>query len=216
MGGGGQQAEADAAAARRAAISKNRQNELREEQGIEQGMMKAQAERRKDVIARFGNVGGGGPGGGGPGGRGGAGADSAPGNFHTPSNAVTSFLNALQARDADRLAEATALRAALESSSKTQPWFEKILGLSLSDSELDDLAKKLEGFTVSGENPPKSTGRVEVVLQKALAGNVGYVRRTVVVRHEKKGWGVLDIGGPSEFKMPTMRPLNKTTGRRNY
>ena len=45
--------------------------------------------------------------------------------------------------------------------------FAKILEVSLSDSELDDLAKKLEGYQIAGENPPKSTGRVDVVIQKS-------------------------------------------------
>jgi hypothetical protein len=98
----------------------------------------------------------------------------------------------------------------MESSAKNQPLFEKILAVNLSDSDLDDLAKKLEGYNVAMENPPKSTGRVEVVLQKAGAANTGnYFRRTVVTRKEKKGWGVLDVGGAAEFKnlpIPTTRP----------
>ncbi len=167
--------------------------------------------RGRTEMGRFGPPGGGG----GPGGRGlgGAPGDDGPGDFHSPTNAVKAFLSALKAKDADRLSESTALRAALEASSRNQPLFEKILALTLSDTELDDLAKKLEGFTVAYENPPKSTARVEVILQKTGSTSGGYIRRTVTVRHEKKGWGVCDIGGPSEFKMPGAGPTNRARNR---
>ena len=122
-----------------------------------------------------------------------------------PQGAVKAFLDALKAKDLDRLNEATALRAQVEASSaKNQELFKKIFDLSLSDSELDDLAKKLEGYKIAGENPPKSTGRVEVVLQKA-GENGGYSRRKVTVRHEKKGWGVLDVAGADGIQDARMR-----------
>jgi hypothetical protein len=134
----------------------------------------------------------------GPGG-GGAAVDNAPADFHSPIGAVRTFLSALKAKDADRLSEATARRAAIESSGKNQEMFTKILEVTLSDSEMDDLAKKLEGYQVSGENPPKSTGKVDVVIQKNEGGGA-YSRRRVTARHEKKGWGVLDIGPEQVFK----------------
>jgi hypothetical protein len=143
-------------------------------------------------------------------GPGGSRADDGPADFHTPEGAVKAFLSALKAKDQDRLNEATALRAQLEASAKNQPIFKKIFDLSLSDSEIDDIAKKLDGYQIASENPPKSTGRVEVVLQKA-GHNGGYFRRKVTVRHEKKGWGVLDIGGEQVFK-----PLYGTPKRKGY
>jgi hypothetical protein len=163
---------------------------------------------------------GGGPAGGpagGPGGKGGAGGPGAPGggqgpgapggdrdddvavNVNTPEGAVRSFLSALKARNADRLCEATALRAARDSAGKNQDTFDKIIKLTLSDSELDDLAKKMDGYQISGENPQTSTGRVDVVVQKRGA-NGGYFVRKITARREKKGWGVLDIGPAQEFK----------------
>ena len=153
-----------------------------------------------------------GPGGfGGPGGRGGSGSasgaagDTRPADFRTPTGAVTAFLAALKAKDLDRLNESTALRAQVEAaSSKNRELFKKIFDLSLSESELADLAEKLDGYRISGENPAKSTARVDVVLQKAGAGN-DYFRRKVTVRHEKKGWGVLDVAGATEFKVGGMR-----------
>jgi hypothetical protein len=135
------------------------------------------------------------------GGPGAAGVDNTPANFHTPTGAVRAFLNALKAKDLDRLNEATALRAQVEASAKNQGLFKKIFDLSLSDSDLDELAKKLEGYQIAFENPAQSTAKSDVVLQKRDENsNGGYFRRKVTVRLEKKGWGVLDIAGPQEFK----------------
>jgi hypothetical protein len=134
--------------------------------------------------------------------------DSGPADFHSPEGAVKAFLSALKAKDLDRLNEATALRAQLESSTKNQETFKKIFDLALSDSELDDIAKKLEGYQIAGENPQVSTGRIDVILRKA-GQNGAYFQRKVTVRHEKKGWGVLDISGPSEFRSMRPRPLNR-------
>jgi hypothetical protein len=123
-------------------------------------------------------------------------------------------LSALKAKDLDRLNEATALRAPVEATPKNQKLFEKIFGLSLSESELDELAKKLDGYQIAGENPPQSTARVDVILQKAdTEHRGGYFRRKVTVRHEKKGWGVLDIAGATEFKAPIAVP-GRGMGRR--
>jgi hypothetical protein len=154
----------------------------------------------------------GGPGG--TGGPGGPGADNGPADFHSPEGAVRAFLSALKAKDLDRLNEATALRAQVEAtSSKSQELFKKIFDLSLSDSELDQLAEALNGYTISGENPPKSTAKVEVILQKA-GKNGAYFKRKVTVRHAKKGWGVLDIAGAMEFKPINMMPRRGATGGR--
>jgi hypothetical protein len=155
------------------------------------------------------------PAGGMPGaaGAGAANVDNGPADFGTARGAVRAFLNALKAKDQDRLNEATALRAQLEATTKNQPIFKKIFDLALSDSELDDLAKKLEGYQISGEHQGKSTGRIVVVLRKA-GQNGGYFQRSVTVRHEKKGWGVLDITGAEEFKSMSVRPRNRQQGGR--
>jgi hypothetical protein len=153
----------------------------------------------------------GGPGG--PGAAGGAGVDNSPADFRSPTGAVRAFLSALRAKDLDRLNEATALRAQVEASARNQPIFKKIFELSLSDSDLDDLAKKLEGYQVAFENPAQSTGRIDVILQKQdQNSNGGYFRRKVTVRHEKKGWGVLDIAGAQEFKPLNAMPRRNTGG----
>ena len=150
----------------------------------------------------------------GPGGAAGAGAGNnkvadGPADLHSPIGAVRTFLEALKAKDADRLSEATARRAASESATKNQDMFSKIIEVSLSESELDDLAKKLEGYQVTGENPPKSTGRVDVVIQKS-EGNGGYSRRRITARREKKGWGVMDISPEQVFKALGARRVTKS------
>ncbi len=148
-------------------------------------------------------AGGGAPGGGGPGqGPGAAGGDrddDGPVNVNTPEGAVKSFLSALKARNADRLSESTALRAARDSAGKNQEMFDKIIKVTISDSELDDLAKKMEGYQIAGENPQTSTGRVDVVVQKS-GQNGTYYKRKITARREKKGWGVLDIGPEQPFR----------------
>jgi len=174
---------------------------------------------QKGKMAGAGMPGAGGAGPGGPaqaGGAGGSPADSGPADFNSPEGAVRSFLNALKAKDLDRLNESTALRASVPhegGSAKNQELFKKIIDLSLSDSELDDLAKKLEGFAVEFDNPQTSTGRIDVVIRKATEHG-GYIRRKVTTRREKKGWGVLDIGPSQTFKTPGLILPRKSSGGR--
>jgi hypothetical protein len=151
-----------------------------------------------------------GRGAGGPLGRGGpgGGASTKPANFNTPRGAVQAFLDALKARDLDRLTEATALHAEVEASEKNRPIFSAILDGSLGADQLDDIANKLEGYTVSGQNLPKSTGRVKVTVSKNEKRV--WTRRQVTVRREKAGWKVVDIGGEGEIRMPGV--TNKTPG----
>jgi len=131
---------------------------------------------------------------------GGSNAANETANLRTPEGAVRAFLNALKAKDLDSLNEAMAGHAPTEAAAaKTREIFQKIFDLNLSDADLDDLAKKLEGYRIVGENPPKSTGRLDIVIQKQ-GENGAFVRRRVTVRREKKGWGVVDISVAQEFK----------------
>ncbi len=120
--------------------------------------------------------------------------------------------------------EASALRAGRveETSPKYRAIFERIHNSTLSESELNSLAKRLEGYRVMMENVVKSTGRVQVVLMKSPSqnnnnnggggggmnmmnmGGQPYYHLVVTVRKEKKGWGVCDVGIPTEFKTPRM------------
>jgi hypothetical protein len=147
------------------------------------------------------------------GGAGPQGGDNQPPDFHTPEGGVIAFLNALKARDLDRLTEATAIHAQIEARAKNQETFKRIYDGSLSEQELDDLAKKLEGYTLSGNNPPKSTARIDMIITKRGENN-SIVNRIVTVRHEKKGWLVCDISGEGVFKNPSFAPMNTTPKRR--
>ena len=94
-------------------------------------------------------------------------ADNGPADTHTPTGAVRAFLNALKAKDRDKLNEATALRSQREAASeRNRELFLKIVDLSISDAELDEIAKKLDGYKVAGENAVKSTGQQGVIIAK--------------------------------------------------
>ena len=98
-------------------------------------------------------------------------------------------MNALHAKDRDRLSEATALRAQTEASTeKMKELLGKIVDMSVSDSEIDELAKKLEGCRVAGENAVKSTGRLGVYVDKRTSeGSI--VRYTLTGAQGKEGMG---------------------------
>ncbi|QEH37519.1 hypothetical protein OJF2_61100 [Aquisphaera giovannonii] len=131
--------------------------------------------------------------------------DNGPATTETPEGAVRAFLKAVAGKDRDGLMEATALRAAqtnnpVESvSPKNAEFFGKILDGSISDTELDDLNKKFDGYKIAGVNAVKSTGKLGIYIQKTTDDGDTH-RRTITVRKEKKGWGVMDIGGEILFK----------------
>jgi len=141
--------------------------------------------------------------------------DNGPADTHSPDGAVRAFLNALRDKDRDRLAEATALRSQTEASTeKKKELFAKVVDTSISDSELDEMAKTLDGYKVAGENAAKSTGKLGIIIRKTQE-NGDTVSRTVTVRREKKGWGVMDMTEPTLFKSMQMRNTRRgATGGR--
>lgn len=218
-GGGGGQSEQMA--------RMQQQQQQQQQQGQSRGGMPAgypgmgnQAEQMARMQKGMMGQGPGGPGGPGAmssGGPGGSSSDNGPADTHTAAGAVRAFFKALQAKDRDALAEATAQRAAadspLETTSPHKELFGRILDGSISDSELDDLASKLEGFKVAGEDAPKSTGRLKVYADKT-DGRGGRLRRVFTLRKERKGWGVMDISIPMEFKSPRMFNRRQQSGKR--
>jgi hypothetical protein len=133
------------------------------------------------------------------------GGDNGPADFHSPLGAVNAFLKALQAKNPEQLAEATARRAPTEASGpKNQKLFQSILEQSLTEDDLTDLANKMEGFKPVDHNQPKSSGRFSIILGKS-GKNGDYYRRTITARHEKDGWKVVDISGMSTLKSIRMR-----------
>ncbi len=153
--------------------------------------------------------GGGMPLGGTPGG--GAGADAGPAAFRQPMTAVAAFLAALQSKDKNRLAQATAIRSATEAEEKRRKVFASIVDQSISDDELADMAKTLEGYQVVTQLPAKSTGRIGVVIGRAT--NRDTLQRTVTVRKEREGWKVMDIAEALDFQ-PNRAAPGARGGRR--
>jgi len=124
-----------------------------------------------------------------------------PADFSDPRGAVDAFLDALDAKDITLLSEATALRAATEATPKNQKMFSSIIDQSMTEDDLSQLADKLEGFKIVGENQAVSSGRVGITIGKSNDKG-DRLTRTVTVRHEKAGWKVLDISGQGVLKNP--------------
>jgi hypothetical protein len=156
--------------------------------------------------------------GGGPGGYGGAGSDAGAAlganSFRTPQNAVASFLAALKSKNKDRLAQTTAKRAPTEAAEKHRKIFSEIVDQSISDEDLDEMAKAMEGFQVVQVLQAKSTRKIDVVVAK-MSGK-DRLQRTIVTRQEVEGWKVLDIEAMYDFKpgLPPMFMRGRGRGRR--
>jgi hypothetical protein len=158
------------------------------------------------------------PGGGGGGWGSGSGSDTnAPANYTMPMTAVMTFMNAVKSKDKDRIADATALRSVQMAHSKgMKQLFSNILDNSISDEDVKELAKQLEGYQIIGQNTAVSSGQLGIIIGKSN-GNFGQYRRTITVRHEAKGWKVADITGRSELEgMRGVRlpGMGRGTGRR--
>ncbi len=176
-----------------------------------QSGMQAQMQMQNQMQARMQ----GGPGGMmGPGGGPGMGGstNSKPPDFRTAEGAVQAFLDALKDRDLGRLTEATALRAQNEAVKHNQEMFKRIFDGSLSKAEIDDLAAKLDGYKIMSFNPPKSSGRLDIIVGKR-ADNGNRLTIKITTRKEKKGWGVCDISRPAELKNPRMGPIRSQPKR---
>ena len=130
--------------------------------------------------------------------------------FRHPWTAANAFLAALKTKDADKLAQTTALRAPVEGSVKYQKVFTAILERSLAPEDMDELAKKFEGYSIIGQNEPKSTGKFEIIVSRAEG--TSQFHRTITLRKEKAGWKVCDVSGPREIQRPIMMPTGGMRG----
>ncbi len=133
-----------------------------------------------------------------------------PGTFRYPWTGAAAFLTALKAKDTDKLAQATALRAPIEGGAKYQKVFTAILDQSLAPEDLDELAKKFDNMRIIGANPPKSSGRYEIIVGR-MQGTSQY-HRTLTMRREKAGWKLVDISGAREFEKPIVMPAMRGGG----
>lgn len=127
------------------------------------------------------------------------GGNAGPADFRTPIGGLNAFLAAVKAKDREGIVEATALRAPLEATERNKKFFASIADRSISDAAIAELAKQLEGYQISGNNDPKSTGRFSYILSKSNQQS-GSFRRTITLRKEAKGWKVLDISGEAELQ----------------
>jgi len=134
-----------------------------------------------------------------------------PANFRNPYTVTAAFLAALRAKDPDRLAQTTALRAPTEASVKYQKVFASILEQSLAPEDIEELASKFDGMTIIGHNQPKSDHRFDVIVG-GTKGTSQY-HRTITCRLEKAGWKVVDISGAREFEKPITIIRPPTGGR---
>jgi hypothetical protein len=128
--------------------------------------------------------------------------------FNNPVTAASFFLAAVGRKDLNAIAQATALRAAIES--KNTRLFQLILAQKLGQEDLDELARELSGYQVRGITPGGNT--VKIVVTRP-AGN-GVMRRTLTMRHEKAGWKVQDISGEGELAKPILVPRAGRAGNR--
>jgi hypothetical protein len=135
-----------------------------------------------------------------------------PSDFRYPVTAVRSFLNAVKAKDPERLAQTIALHAPYEADEKRKKTFEALLNKSLPDNELSDLAKGLDGYQVADTNTPKTTGRLGVILRKIQGRDM--LQRTITVRKEQAGWKVVDIGPVGTIQQFRGFPTKGMPGRR--
>ena len=136
---------------------------------------------------------------------GGPGVDNSPADFHSPDGrrqGVPERTQSQRPRPSQR-SHCTS-RSSRGERRKNQELFKKIFDLSLSDSELDRSGQEALKATSRRREPcPRALDASRSSLQKPNKNsNGGYFRRKVTVRHEKKGWGVLDIAGAMEFKDP--------------
>ncbi len=171
-----------------------------------QQQQQMQMQRKGAMGAGYpGAGGGGGPGGpGGPGMPGGAAsAAKKPPSYKTPASAVKAFIDAATDKDAELLAEATALRAPTTAKHYSQKKFLAIRESSLDADEMDKIAAEFKGYRVTQVFPGDGTkiGKVQVIRQ----GNQRIDQRVIVVRREAAGWKVVDVEQAFSSKVPGMR-----------
>ena len=118
--------------------------------------------------------------------------------FNRPATAVQAFLAALKAKDKERLSQTVALHAKAEAVEKHKKIFQAIEEKNISDDELDEMSKALEGYQVMSQLPAYSTGKIGILVSKVQGRD--RFQRTITARKEKEGWKVLDIDSAVDFK----------------
>jgi len=134
--------------------------------------------------------------------------DSAKGrrdHFHTSTEAVVAFLEAVKAKNAVRLRKATSVHAPNEAMPENRFLFRAILEQNLSGAELTALASELEGF--QAVRPLRgSAGRTTYLVLKPSPNGRQFVRIFSVRWEKKTGWKVRDIGERRQLEKPVQGP----------
>ncbi|MEO6807587.1 MAG: hypothetical protein ABI353_00545 [Isosphaeraceae bacterium] len=144
-----------------------------------------------------------------PGASGGSG--KAP-SFKYPITGAQAFIDALKAKDPQKLNDAVALRSRLESSAAHRSVFEQILDSSLPPETIQELADAFEGYKIVRQGAVEGTGHQNVILMK----NAGKdnLQRSLTLRKEKAGWKVSDFSGVRKFEGQNIRKGRGRMGRR--
>jgi hypothetical protein len=127
-------------------------------------------------------------------------------HFRNPTDAVVAFLEAVKAKDAVRLRDATSVRAPTEAKPKNRPLFTAILEQDLSEAALTELASTLEGYQAIGPGGLTKSGRTGFIVIKTAPDGTQFVRKFTVRWQKEPGWKVLDIGEQRELKKSTPTP----------
>jgi hypothetical protein len=126
-------------------------------------------------------------------------------DYKDPVTGANSFLNAMKSKDIRKIAESISLHAPLEAKSTVnQKLFMAVLEETLAQEDVDELARKLENYTISSVNVAKSSGMRGVTITRPEGTSI--MRRTIMMRLEKKGWKVQDISGEGELEKPIIMP----------
>jgi hypothetical protein len=126
--------------------------------------------------------------------------------------AVNAFLAALESKNKEKLTDATAKRSKDEAVEKHRKIFQEILEGTISDDDLEEIAKSFAGFKVMYVLDAKSTKRIGVVVGKPTTGG-GHLQRTIMAREEKEGWKVVDVEDLYNFKAMPNYGRNRTRKR---
>jgi hypothetical protein len=106
------------------------------------------------------------------------------------------FLEALKAKDLEKLKDVIALRAPLQASPKHRPIFANIRDGQLDEATLAEMSEAFDEMKVTDMNTPKSTGLRGVIVSKTEKESNEMISRTIYIRREVAGWKVLDFSGP--------------------
>jgi hypothetical protein len=122
--------------------------------------------------------------------------------FLHPADAVVAFLEAVKARDAVRLRNATSIHAPTEAVPKNQALFRAIVERSLSKDDLTKLASELEGFQTIVASAMRKSGKARFYVRKPGPNGTQYERTFTTRWHKELGWKVSDIGEQRELVKP--------------